>query len=230
MIDIHCHILPNIDDGPTMVSESIEMARVAVEEGITKIIATPHHLSNKFVNPKSKILSSVAELNEQLIQENIPLTIIPGQETRIYGEMINGIQQDEILTLADGAKYLFVELPSNDVPRYTEQLFYDIQLTGITPIIVHPERNSEFLEEPDMLYKLVKNGALTQITASSITGDFGKKIKKFSEQLITHSLTHFIATDAHNLDRRPFRLQAAYAEVEQKFGTDVFYQLKERLR
>ncbi|WP_099361182.1 tyrosine-protein phosphatase [Fredinandcohnia onubensis] len=227
MIDIHSHILPCLDDGAKDLDESIEMAKLAVSEGITKIIATPHHKNRDYNNPKEKILQQVEVLNTALSQHKIPLTILPGQEPRIYGEMIEEYESGEVLTLNDGGKYLFIEFPTGHVPRYSEQLLFDIQLKGLTPVIVHPERNSEIIENPDMLYKFVKNGACTQITSSSVTGHFGKKIKKFTMQLVESNLTHFVASDAHNLSSRPFRMREAYRELVKEFGIEVEYYFKE---
>jgi protein-tyrosine phosphatase len=226
LIDIHCHILPGVDDGASDMKASLEMAKAAVEEGITTIIATPH-LSPRYQNHKTTILQKVQTLNETLKTEKIPLTILPGQEPRIYGEMVEDYESGKLLTLNDGNKYIFVELPSNHVPRYTKQLLFDIQLKGLTPIIVHPERNQEVIEHPDVLYSFVKDGTLTQITASSITGHFGKKVKKFSLELVENNLTHFIASDAHNITSRAFRLQRAYEEVENEFGVSQRYLLQE---
>jgi len=226
MIDIHCHILPGIDDGPKMLEESIEMAKEAVKEGIETIIATPHHKNNQFNNLKSAIIKNVNDLNDVLKQENIPLTILPGQEVRIYGEVLEDFNKKEILTL-NHTKFLFIEFPSSSVPRYAERLLYDIQTEGIIPIIVHPERNKEFQEKPDLLYQLVNNGALTQVTASSIAGYFGKNIKKFSEQLIKHNLTHFVASDAHNVHNRSFKVIEALDTIEEIFGLDYVYLFKE---
>jgi protein-tyrosine phosphatase len=226
MIDIHCHILPGVDDGPNDTKGSIEMARAAVAEGISTIIATPH-FNGKYENTKEIILEKVKQLNEVLIEEKIPLIILPGQEPRIYGEILEDYENGKILTLNDSGKYLFIELPSNHVPRYTERLLYDIQMKEITPIIVHPERNQEIIENPDKLYQLVEKGALTQVTASSITGDFGKKIKKFSMQLIESNLTHFIASDAHNVESRKFRMNQAFGDVDKQFGRQAVYMFQE---
>jgi protein-tyrosine phosphatase len=219
MIDLHCHILPGIDDGAQNISESILMARKAVEQGIHTIVATPHYIRNRYVNPKQVILEKVDLLNQALIRENIDLKILPGQEPRIDGELLSDIDKGEIISLA-GTPYILIEFPSAHVPRYTEQLFYDMQLNGLTPIIVHPERNQELIENPEILYQLVKKGALTQITALSITGDFGKKIKGFSEQLIEANLAHFIASDAHNISSRGFKIQESYQFIQTKYGSD----------
>lgn len=222
MIDIHSHILPGVDDGAKDVQDSILMAREAVKEGITKIIATPHHKNGKFDNVKTSILEKIEELNTILVEEKIPLTVIPGQENRIHGELLEGYDLGEVFTL-NHSQYLFVEFPTGHVPRYTEQLLYDLQLKNIIPIIVHPERNQELIEHPDKLYKLVMNGALTQVTAASVAGYFGKNIKKFSEQLIEANLTHFIASDAHNITSRGFKMNEALDIVEEKYGTDMVY-------
>ncbi len=130
MIDIHCHILPDTDDGAAHFEESKAMALKALEEGITTIIATPHHNNGTYANPKSNIIQKTRDLNEAFKAENIPLTVLPGQETRIHGDLPKGLERGESMTLADGGLYLFVELPSDHVPRYTSKMLYDIQQQG----------------------------------------------------------------------------------------------------
>lgn len=219
MIDIHSHILPGIDDGAKTVEDSLEMAKLAVEEGIHTIIATPHHRNSKYTNPKQEIVSRVEELKKQLQAANIQLKILPGQETAINGELIEDYLKGEILPL-NQTQYLFVELPSNHVPRYTKQMLFDLQLKGLIPIIVHPERNQEIHERPEKLYELVEKGALAQLTTGSLCGRFGKKIKSFSEQLIEANLVHFIASDAHNVSSRAFHIGQAFDIVRSKYGAD----------
>lgn len=226
MIDIHCHILPGVDDGAKTIEDSIAMAKVAAEEGITTIIATPHHKNTQYYNNKEEILKHVENLNKEFIQRNIPINILPGQEVRIYGEVLEDNKKGEILTL-NHTKYLFIEFPSSSVPRYAERLLYNIQTQGIIPIIVHPERNKELQENPDLMYKLVQNGALTQVTAASVCGYFGKRVKHFSDQLIEANLTHFIASDAHNTTSRTFKINQAYDDIETKFGSDYVYMFTE---
>jgi protein-tyrosine phosphatase len=226
MIDLHCHILPSIDDGAKDLSDSIRMAQKAVEQGIHTIVATPHHLNNHYENPKQQIIARVEELNHALIQEKIDLKILPGQETRIYGEIVEGFVGGEILPV-NHSQYVLVEFSSSHVPRYTEKLFYDLQINGLIPVIVHPERNQEIIERPELLYQLVKKGALTQITAASVCGDFGKKIKNFSLQLIEANLTHFIASDAHNTGNRTFKMREAFGLIREKYGNDMVYLFQE---
>ncbi|MBT2678812.1 tyrosine protein phosphatase [Bacillus sp. ISL-35] len=222
MIDIHCHILPGIDDGARGLDDTLDMAREAVNEGIHTIIATPHHKNNKYDNPQGIILQKVEQVNKALSNEGIDLKILPGQEVRIYGEVIGDLDKEEILTL-NHTQYLFVEFPSNHVPRYAETLLFDLQLKGIIPIIVHPERNQEIIERPEVLYNLVKKGALSQVTASSVSGHFGKKIRNFSFQLIEANLTHFIASDAHNVSSRGFKMAETMDVIESKYGIDLVY-------
>jgi protein-tyrosine phosphatase len=226
MIDLHCHILPDVDDGAQSLSDSINMARKAVEQEIHTIVATPHHRNSSYENPKQMILDRVEELNRVLLEEKIDLKILPGQEVRVHGEMVEGYRNGEILSI-NHTPYVLVEFPSNHVPRYTEKLFYDLQMAGLIPVIVHPERNQEIIERSEILYQLVKKGALTQVTAASISGGFGKKIKNFSMQLIEANLTHFIASDAHNITSRSFKMTDACEVIEKKFGMDMVYMFKE---
>lgn len=226
MIDIHSHILPCVDDGAKTEQQSLEMAKVAIDQGIHTIIATPHHQNGAFNNFRWEIENHVEILNDFFKREGMPLTVLPGQETRIYGEMVDAIRQNELLPLNYG-KYLFVEFPSDAVPRYTTQLIFDIQVEGYTPIIVHPERNRALLEHPNLLYDLVSKGALSQVTAGSVVGKFGKDIQKFTAQIIEANLTHFIASDAHNTTSRSFYLQEAFEDVKKNFGSDYYYMFLE---
>ncbi|OQP06613.1 tyrosine protein phosphatase [Geobacillus sp. 46C-IIa] len=226
MIDIHTHILPGIDDGAATTEDAIAMAKAAANEGITTIIATPHHQNGSYDNPKPFVLSLAAELNEELKRRGIALTVLPGQEVRIHGDLLEGLARGEVMALAD-TPYILIEFPPDHVPKYAEQLLFDVQLKGLMPVIAHPERNAEIIEYPERLYQLVKRGAFAQLTASSVTGHFGKKIKTFSLQLIEANLAHFIASDAHNTKTRPFRLREAYEVIRKEYGTDMVYYFQE---
>lgn len=226
MIDIHSHVLPGLDDGAATMEDAIAMAQAAASEGIATIIATPHHRNGAYDNPKSSVLPLAAELNDELKRRGIALTVLPGQEVRLHGDLLDGFHRHEVMTLAY-TPYILIEFPPDHVPKYAEQLLFDMQVNGLIPIIAHPERNAEIIEQPERLYQLVKRGALAQLTASSVTGHFGKKIKTFSFQLIEANLAHFIASDAHNITNRPFRLRAAYETVRKEFGTAALYYFRE---
>ncbi|WP_431803257.1 tyrosine-protein phosphatase [Halobacillus andaensis] len=226
MIDIHSHILPGVDDGAQSMTESIEMARAAVQEGIDTIVATPHHQNGAFDNYKNDILLQVSELNRMLEEEDIPLTVLPGQETRINGGMVEDLQKDEILTINE-SNYVFVEFPHDQVPSYASNLLFNLQVEGYQPVIVHPERNVQIQDNPNLLYSFVKNGAVSQVTAGSLTGKFGRAAKKLSYQLIEANLIHLIASDAHNAKKRSFHMKEAYHEISKNYGQPAMHYFSE---
>ncbi|MFB5662697.1 tyrosine-protein phosphatase [Alteribacillus sp. HJP-4] len=220
MIDIHTHILPGVDDGPQTMEESIALAKAAEEEGIHTIVATPHHRNGAFDNPGATVTSLVQYINESLKELHINVTVLPGQENRINGDLIEELENGTAISV-NNSRYVLVEFSSVHIPNYTKQLFFDLQLHGYTPVIVHPERNQTFLERPDELYHLVKAGAITQITAHCLTGRIDKKTSQFARQLVEHNLTHVISSDAHNVEWRPFDLNEAYQILKNEFGSDV---------
>ena len=226
MIDIHCHILPGIADGAKSETASLQIAQQAVDQGIHTMIATPHHLNNRYENNRESIIKHTEILNHLFASHNIPLTLLPGQETRIYGEFLQGLRNGELLPLNE-TSFVFVELPYDHVPLYTESLIYDLQMAGYKPIIVHPERNRELVEQPDKLYDLVRRGALTQVTTNSLLGRFGKSVARFSREIIEHHLAHFVASDAHNTTSRPVNLMNAYDFVKKEFGIETYYMFLE---
>ncbi|WNS74829.1 CpsB/CapC family capsule biosynthesis tyrosine phosphatase [Bacillus sp. DTU_2020_1000418_1_SI_GHA_SEK_038] len=230
MIDIHCHILPGVDDGAKEYIESIGMAKHAASKGIRTIFATPHHKNGWHNNKAKGILARVNKLNKKLKRRKIPIEILPGQEPRIYGELVEDYKAGKILTLNNQHKYLLIELPDSHVPAYAGELLFNLQLEGITPIIVHPERNVQIRKNPDILYRFVMNGSATQITASSLLGEKGRTFKRFSKQLIKHHLTHFIASDSHRLSRNAFKLPEAYEFINREFGKDYVHIFQENAR
>ncbi|OKL37656.1 tyrosine protein phosphatase [Domibacillus mangrovi] len=217
MVDLHSHILPGLDDGAANIAESVEMAKQAEQEGIQMIVATPHHQNGQYENEKTAVEAAVLIMNQHLNDANIGVTIYAGQEVRMYGELVEDFEKNKLLPIGEST-HMLIEFPSSGIPAFTEQVLFDIQLRGITPIIVHPERNMAISENPDKLYKLIKNGALSQITAASINGQFGKKIKQLSMQLIEANLTHFIASDAHNTTTRAFGLRQAYDAIDPSYA------------
>lgn len=227
MIDIHSHILYDVDDGAKSVQDSLNMAREAVNQGIQVIYATPHHLNGQFENSAEEIKLAVELLNDMLANHNIDLDVKVGQEIRINGDLLEHLKNGSLLTLGDKETYILIELPSNHVPAYTGNLLFDLQVEGLKPIIVHPERNSEIVQKPDILFDLVNNGALTQVTAASVAGKFGKTLQKFSLDLIDANLTHFVASDAHNTSTRAFWIDEAFWVIEEKLGIDTVYYIKE---
>lgn len=230
MIDLHSHILPSLDDGAVDEAQSIEMMRAAIDEGITIVAATPHHQNGEYNNEREVILAGVKRLNDLAEEHQLNIKIVPGQEIRLYGEIERDYEDQKLVTIGDNTRYILIEFSNRHVPRYTEQLFYDLQLQGLKPIIVHPERNLEIMASPEKLMKLIEKGALVQVTAGSITGHFGKKIQKFTHELINTNAFHIIASDAHNISNRGFHMKGAVQALEKKYGAEYVEYLQSNAR
>jgi protein-tyrosine phosphatase len=202
MIDIHCHILPGIDDGPAVSDESVEMARQALEDGIHGVIATPHTLNGLFINRFQEVSVCIDTLRRILKDEHIDLMLYPGAEEHFRPGLVQRILSGESSTLNHTGKYVLVEFPFHSVPVEAKDEFFQLKLKGVTPIIAHPERNTVFQQHPDMLADMIASGALTQITAMSITGELDESVMDFSHQLIKRRMAHIIASDAHSPEYR----------------------------
>lgn len=227
MIDIHCHILPGVDGGTDSLEESIIMAKNTVRQGIHTVIATPHYRKEMNQSMAEDIVGATNYLNGKLKQENIPIRILPGQEVRMHDELIIDLEKGIVLPL-NASRYVLLEIPTNRVPHYTSQLLFDMQIAGYRPIIAHPERNQELLKQPNVLYQFVKSGALMQISASSIVGLQGRKIKNFTEEMIDANLAHFIASSVHHSNRKQqFFMKEAFHYISKQFGKRLAYELKE---
>lgn len=219
MIDIHSHILPGLDDGAPNLEISLEMARAAAADGISKIIATPHVISDGFPNDREKILSALHTLRLAIQEEQIPVEVLPGGEYRLEPDLPQRLKRGEVLTLNDNGSFLLIELPGTVLPPFFEQVTYEIQLQGVTPVIAHPERNYVIAEKPEIMKAMTDRGILAQITAASITGDFGKDTKKSAWQLIRQGSAHFVASDSHYYKgRRSPKLSEAASEVKKQSG------------
>ena len=191
MIDIHCHILAALDDGPRRLEISLEMAAIAAEDGIKTIIATPH-ADGLTVNPGS-VETAVLNLQEKLHGRKIALRIAAGFEIPYHLVL----ELAESHTLA-GSRYVLFELPHFQVPPDAPQTIYRLLEQGLWPIIAHPERNSTLIDQPDLLTGLIEAGALVQLTAASITGALGPDVQRCAHYLLNRRQAHFIATDSHS--------------------------------
>jgi protein-tyrosine phosphatase len=229
MIDMHCHILPKLDDGADSLADSIAMARTAVQDGITEVIATPHHANGRYHNEAFAVIRAVEELNLQLHEQQIPLKVWPGQEIRVYQNLINDLERGIIISL-NQSRYTLIEFPSDKIPSQIEEYIHELNVIGKVAIIAHPERNQEIIRNPDLLFQLIRLGALSQITAGAVSGGFGTKIQSLAFKLCEANLVHFIASDAHNTTNRPFGLAVAYQMLSDRFGKEhvEHYQMNAR--
>jgi protein-tyrosine phosphatase len=211
MIDIHCHILPNMDDGPQEIDESIEMAKMASKDGIEKIIATPHIYDNRFSS--NDITDRVDQLNHLLNQKKIPIQVYPGAEVAI------GLDPEKLsgYTINHSA-YILIEFPHDHLPSYAGKMLEWLCAKGLKPIIAHPERNYSIIRSPEILLSLLNDNVYTQITADSLTGDFGRDIQYCANFLLDSGKVDIIASDAHSKDFRPPRLSAAARLAAKRLG------------
>ena len=230
MVDLHCHLLPGIDDGSKNMEISLRLASEAVENGVTHALLTPHHMNGRYVNHKQDVIKLTNEFREQLKAHQIPLTVFPGQEVRINGQLIDALDHDDILFADEDNRYLMLEFPDDDVPHYTNQMIFDLQQRGVTPVIVHPERNTKIMSQPDLLYQLLEKGCLSQITASSYVETFGKKVETFSRQLIEAGQGYVFASDAHDLPGRKYEMRQAFEKLGQEFGSELVEQYQNNAR
>jgi protein-tyrosine phosphatase len=230
MIDIHNHILPAIDDGAEDLSISIKMARQAVADGITTIVATPHHGNGRFINEAQFVADAVKRFNEELLKEKIPLEVLVGQEVHTYHNWLDDITGGN-LTGINGSKYLLIEFSNtlmldSRFESNMEEIMHELQLAGLTPIIAHPERYRIFANDPSLLTRCIDQGALAQVTAHALTGLFGRKIQETAMKMLRSGYIHVIASDAHDDRHRPLQLANAYALIEKNLGARLCETLK----
>ena len=226
MIDLHCHILPAVDDGPGFLEESLSMAEIAVKDGIHTIVATPHTLNGIYTNPITEIISRVSALQEVFSENHIKVQLYAGADVHLCPHMPELIERGEAGTINNAKKYMLLELPSQTVPKGVKDEIFALKLNGITAIITHAERNSIIQHDLSVLHELVGMGALSQVTAMSLTGDFGEFVRQSAEILLKHRLVQIIASDAHSPNDRPPILSQA---VEHAAGILGNYEEAERM-
>lgn len=202
MVDIHSHILPGIDDGAQDWDQALAMCRMALSHGITTMVATPHIIAEVFENTPEVILGRCEALQKRLEAQGMGLKILPGSETHLDMRVLEWSHNSSLLTLNHG-RYLLLELPTALFPPHLERFTDRLMERGVIPIIAHAERNVGVQADPNKLYPLVRRGVLTQITAQSLTGGFGRGAKRGAEILLRCHLCHVIATDAHSTTGRP---------------------------
>ena len=220
MIDIHTHILPSIDDGPETIEESIELCKVAANDGIKKIVATPHS-NNGVYEPKSaEIIKAVDALNTQLVVQQIDIDILPGAEIHISEGLVESVKNGDVLTINNGGKFILLELPFAFVPPGTDKFIFNLKVNGIIPIIAHAERISTFQRKPELVEQLVTIGARVQINANCLTKRANRGERKCAEWLLKKRLVHFIASDTHSLRGRPPILSEAVESASRIVGEE----------
>jgi protein-tyrosine phosphatase len=232
MLDLHCHILPGVDDGPSSLEEALAMARFAVQDGITHIVATPHcHRFSRLF--RDDVLPRVAEFNEQLTDAGVRLAVLPGSEIQVTDTALYRQEFEAACYchLGDGSALTLLEFnwSSKRFPPDAVELVGWLRERGMTPIVAHPERHDFFREDPQRLHSLVDAGAWLQITVDSLLGNHGPEAAEAGEDMLRSYLDTVLATDAHNL-KRCSGLSAGYRWVGERISPEREEQLLESMR
>ena len=217
-VDIHCHCLPGLDDGPSNTYESILLCKALAAQGITTVVATPHQLGRFEKQNKSRsIRDCVNKLNDIIEESEWMINILPGSEVRVDERICQLLEADEILTIADKGQYILIELP-HEIFIDIEMLIKDLFSIGIIPIISHAERIKNLTQNTPILLNWCKYPLYLQITASSLFGDFGCEAEKAAWNFLTSGLEVIIATDSHNIDSRKPKMRDAYSLIASELG------------
>lgn len=219
MIDLHSHILPGIDDGAATLDMSLEMARIAVADGVHTMACTPHIYPGLYMNDARGITRAREQLQAALDLHRIALTLVDGADVHLVPGLLDGLRSGTVPTL-HGSRYVLLE-PSHHVrpPRLEESVF-ELVAAGYTPVITHPERLVWIEDHHEVFPRLVRQGAWMQVTGGALTGLFGKRARYWGERLLGEGLVHLLASDAHTTGRRSPGLSQARAAAERLVGAD----------
>ncbi len=224
MIDIHHHLLWGMDDGSTSLENSLAMARMAAEDGITHIVCSPH-ANGTYVYDPPQIAEKIAELQVLLDSKAIAVKLGRGCDFHMSFENIQEAKTDPSKFSINGLGYLLVEVPDYGLPRGLTEIFYDLQLVGLTPILTHPERNPTLQNDRSRVEEWLKRGVLIQVTAGSVIGRMGRHAEQMAHELLANRWVHFLATDAHNTTSRVPKMRESFELVAKKYGSDYAHLL-----
>jgi len=223
MIDLHCHFLPGIDDGPETMDQALDLARAAVADGITHSVLTSHVHPGQFPNQRSNLEGAIAEFSAQLAQANIALSVGLGGEARLCPELLDLIAQDQVPFLGEVAGYriLLLEFPYQLIPVGSLRFINSLFELKIRPLIAHPERNKAIMVNPDKVREFAQTGCWLQLTSGSLVGRFGPQVELAAFKLIDDGWNCVVATDAHNLNQRPPFLSEGRQALRRRYGEQV---------
>jgi len=216
MIDLHCHILPGVDDGPQSLEEAVAMCRMAAADGCEAMVATPHQRRGEWWNSDRDHLAALAAELQEAVGPDFRIYL--GGEVHVDSELLAEVENGGgILPLA-GSRYLLIEFGPRGTPAESVHLIHELVVAGWRPVIAHPEFIPWLAPDPELVALLVARGALTQVTAMSLTGDFGRRPQSDAVTLLETGLVHFVASDSHGVRRRPPGLQRAYRTIAGRWG------------
>jgi protein-tyrosine phosphatase len=211
LIDIHTHVLPGLDDGPETAEESIALARAAADAGTRVMVATPH-VREDYIFPLEEIPRRAETLNSELVELGVPLRVVAGGEVSIT--RVAELDDAELMGVSLGeGPYILLESPYTTIGGLLENTVFALQARGFRAVLAHPERSPAFQEDPRRLVDLVRKGVLCSVTAASITGTFGRRVRRYTLELFRGGLVHNVASDTHNVARRPPDLGPGLREI-----------------
>ena len=218
MIDLHCHILPGLDDGPESFDESLAMARMAAADGTTTIVATPHVDERHCYPEPQRIRDLAGRLNELIGAEGLGLRVLPGAEVRAAPELVERLAAGDVMTVADRGKYVLVELPTAGQAVFAGELFFRMQVAGYVPIIAHAERVDWFRREPRVLKNFRDRGVRVQVNAESISGKAGRGCRNIAIGMVKSGMADVMGSDGHNVGGRKPLLTVAQRNLSRLNG------------
>lgn len=224
MIDLHSHLLPGIDDGARDLDMALAMARMAVDDGIGTIACTPHILPGVYNNTRATIEDAVERLAAEIERAGIPLQVTSGADVHIAPHLLADLKNGTVPTIGESRYFLF-EPPDQIVPPRMDNFAFELVASGFVPILTHPERLVWIEKQYSLIQQLVAGGVLIQVTAGSFMGRFGHRAKYWAERMLDEGMIDLVATDAHNLDRRPPQLTPARDVISERAGDEMATQL-----
>jgi len=220
-VDIHCHCLPGLDDGPQTMAEALALCRALAAEACTTVIATPHQLGRyEGLNGPHRVREAVSELNATLLEQDVPLAVVSGAEVRVDERIPAMFDAGRLMTLADGGRYLLVELP-HEVFIDLRPLLVQLGDRDVSPIVSHPDRNAFLVNRPEAVRPWLEDGAFFQVTAASLCGDYGPDVEQAAWHYLSTGIADLVATDAHDLKGHRPRMSDAYQRITQRLGHAV---------
>ena len=227
MIDLHCHMLPGIDDGAVDLEQALAMARLAVDDGITHSILTPHLHEGRWDNRAGDVAGYCEDFQGDLSKAGIELEVSYSAEVRLGAELLGWVGNGEIPFLGewDGEKVLLLELPHGQIPPGSDKLIAWLLKNGIRPMIAHPERNKFVLRDLEAIHPFIDQGCLLQVTAGSVAGAFGEPARERSIELLARGWVTILASDAHSVQWRPPNLSAGRIAASTVVGEEESWQL-----
>jgi len=217
-VDIHCHCLPGLDDGPETMDQAVDLCRALIADGVTTVIATPHQLGRyDGRNDPAKIRLAASALNACLLSEHMPLRVVPGADVRL-DERIGGLlRAGKVMTLCDAGRYLLLELPGQTSMDLLP-LLDEPTLAGVRVIVTHPERHEYLWPDREIVSRWLRRGVILQLTAGSLTGQFGEPARQAAWRWLAAGAALLVAGDAHDVVRRRPAMSQAIAAVASHLG------------